>query len=404
MDELSGLPEALRKVALERFRLLQPHFEQNRPLRSVAHEAGIPYRTAQRWVARYQQFGLGALTRKRRADSGARRVISARFREIIEGLALQKPPLPISALVRQARQLANDLDESVPSYWVIDIVRQLPVDLLILAHQGTKAYSETFDLVHRREASGPNAIWQADHSPLDILLVRPDGEPEKPWLTIVMDDYSRAVAGYLLSFEAPSTLHTSLALRQGIWRKADPRWNVCGIPDVLYTDHGSDFTSRHLEQVGADLKVRLIFSMAGRPRGRGRIERFFSTLDQMFLCELAGYAPCGRGVREKPTLTLAELDSRLRTFLLDVYHRRDCAETKTPPAERWEANGFLPRMPESLEQLVHPAESKPMLATLARNSETSPSGRCGWKRLRDCNPLASATSNTPRRHFILTIG
>jgi putative transposase len=71
----------------------------------------------------------------------------------------------------------------------------------------------------------------------------------------------------------------------------------------------------------------------------------------MFLCELAGYAPCGRGVRGKPTLTLAELESRLRTFLLDVYHRRDCAETKRPPAERWEANGFLPRMPESLEQL-----------------------------------------------------
>ena len=26
-------------------------------------------------------------------------------------------------------------------------------------------------------------------------------------------------------------------------------------------------------------------------------------------------------------------------------------ETKTPPVERWEANGFLPRMPDSLEQL-----------------------------------------------------
>jgi putative transposase len=36
---------------------------------------------------------------------------------------------------------------------------------------------------------------------------------------------------------------------------------------------------------------------------------------------------------------------------LDVYHRRDNAETKTPPIERWEANGFLPRMPDSLEQL-----------------------------------------------------
>jgi len=35
--------------------------------RSVAAAAGIPYRTAQRWVNRYHQFGLAALARKRRA-------------------------------------------------------------------------------------------------------------------------------------------------------------------------------------------------------------------------------------------------------------------------------------------------------------------------------------------------
>src|SRR2546428_14138847 len=100
-----------------------------------------------------------------------------------------------------------------------------------------------------------------------------------------------------LSFEAPSTLSTALALRQGIWRKDETRWSVCGNPDVLYTDHGSDFTSHHLEQVGADLKIRLVFSMQGKPRGRGKIERFFSTVTDMFLCELDGYAPPGDGVR-----------------------------------------------------------------------------------------------------------
>ena len=71
----------------------------------------------------------------------------------------------------------------------------------------------------------------------------------------------------------------------------------------------------------------------------------------MFLCELDGYAPGGGAVRGKPALTLADFDARFRTFLLDVYHRRKCAETKTPPVECWEANGFLPRMPDSLEQL-----------------------------------------------------
>jgi len=70
------------------------------------------------------------------------------------------------------------------------------------------------DVEDRAEGAGPNAVWQADHTPLDILLVRPDGNAAKPWLTVVLDDYSRAVAGYLLSVEDPSTLHTSLALRQ----------------------------------------------------------------------------------------------------------------------------------------------------------------------------------------------
>lgn len=257
-----------------------------------------------------------------------------------------------TVIYRQVVRFSKDLGEKAPSYGtVFNIVRSLGADLVTLAHEGTKAYSNTFELVHRREANGPNAIWQADHTPLDILLVRSDGEVAKPWLSVVIDDYSRAVAGYFLSFEDPSALHTSLALRQAIWRKEDSRWIVCGIPDVLYTDNGSDFTSRHLEQVGADLKIRLVFSIPGKPRGRGRIERFFSTVSEMFLCELDGYAPAGGAVRGKPTLTLADFDARFRTFLLDVYHRRECAETKIPPAERWEANGFLPRMPDSLEQL-----------------------------------------------------
>jgi len=351
MDELAGLSEDARKRAMERFRLLQPHLEQNEPLVAVAKAAGLAYRTAHRLVSQYRRDGLVALVRKKRTDRGQRRAVSDKLKAAIEGLALQKPPLPVSALHRRVIKLAQEIGEPPPSYGtVFNIVRGLPSDLVTLAHDGPKAYADAFELVHRREAQSPNAIWQADHTPLDILLLRPDGTVAKPWLTTVIDDHSRAVAGYFLSFDEPSALHTSLALRQAIWRKEDPRWIICGIPDVLYTDNGSDFTSQHLEQVGADLKIRLVFSIPGKPRGRGRIERFFSTVNEMFLCELNGYAP-GGGVRGKPTLTLAEFDALFRAFLLDVYHRRENAETKTPPVERWEAKGFLPRMPDSLEQL-----------------------------------------------------
>jgi putative transposase len=111
-------------------------------------------------------------------------------------------------------------------------------------------------------------------------LLKEDGSKARPWLTIVIDDYSRAIAGYYLGFDAPSSIRTSLALRQGIWRKGHPHWQICGVPDVLYTDNGADFTSKHLRQVAADLKIRLVFSIPGKPQGRGRLSdsRNFVTL------------------------------------------------------------------------------------------------------------------------------
>jgi len=126
---------------------------------------------------------------------------------------------------------------------------------------------------------------------------------------------------------------------------------ACGIPDVFYTDHGSDFTSQHLEQVAADLNIRLSFSIVGRPRGRGKVERFFETVNQLLLCDLPGYAPAGSGTRAKPVLTLNQLDARFRTWLIDEYHQDVHSETGVAPQARWESDGFLPRLPDSLEQL-----------------------------------------------------
>jgi putative transposase len=77
---------------------------------------------------------------------------------------------------------------------------------------------------------------------------------------------------------------------------------------VLYTDHGSDFTSRHLEQVCADLKIRAVFSPPGQPRSRGKVERLVLTVNQMCLPALPGYAPRSTKDRaEQVQLTLSEL-------------------------------------------------------------------------------------------------
>lgn len=230
-------------------------------------------------------------------------------------------------------------------------MRALDPALVTLAHEGDPAYRDRYELVHRREAGQPNEIWQADHTPLDIRVLDARGQAARPWLMVILDDHSRAVAGFRVGVEAPSALRTALALRQAIWPKGDARWPVCGIPDTFSTDHGRDFTSHHLEQTAAALKMRLIFSLPGVPRGRGRIERFFETVNQLFLSTLPGYAPDGATPAPTPILTLAELDVRLGDFLRDDYHRRRHGETGLAPTERWETGGFLLRLPATLEQL-----------------------------------------------------
>jgi leucine-zipper of insertion element IS481 len=60
--------ESARTIALERFRILQPHLEQERFLTKVARDAGIPYRRAQRWVTGDRKYGLIGLTRGERDD------------------------------------------------------------------------------------------------------------------------------------------------------------------------------------------------------------------------------------------------------------------------------------------------------------------------------------------------
>ena len=163
-----------------------------------------------------------------------------------------------------------------------------------------------------------------------------------------MDDFSRAIAGYYLAFEPPSLAAHLSCLAPGHLEQGDAHWPICGIPEILYTDNGSDFTSHHLAQVAPDLKMRLVFSTPGKPQGRGRIERFFRTVNEMLLCDLDGYT---RRSRRQPGLTLDRLEEQFRVFLLEVYHRRASSGDRDRPHRALGGRRLSTRMPDSLEQL-----------------------------------------------------
>ncbi len=346
----AAFPEDRRREAMARLAVLRPALEEEVPLARAAAEAGVPLRTAQRWLARYRRDGMQALARPVRRDAGRRR-LRPELVALVEGLGLQRPRRSAAAIHRRAAEAARAEGWPAPSYAAVHaILAAIDPAMVTLAQDGPAAFRDRFELVHRHRAKAPNALWQADHTLLDILVLDPRGKPARPWLTTVIDDHSRAVAGYMAFLGAPSALNISLALRQAIGRKADPAWAVCGIPDALYVDHGSDFTSAHLEQVAAELRIRLIRSAVARPQGRGKVERLFGTITTELLPELPGHLVGGRPA-SAPRLSLAELDRAIGAFVVGTYNLRPHSEIGEAPREAWAAGAFLPRLPESLEEL-----------------------------------------------------
>ena len=124
----------------------------------------------------------------------------------------------------------------------------------------------------RFQADYPNELWTGDalHGP--VIGAR------KAILFAFIDDCSRVVPGHRWSY-SEDTLAAQAALRRGILAR--------GLPSTCYLDNGSPFVSRQLLRALAVLGVRLVHSRPGRPEGRGKIERFFRTVREQFLVEVA---------------------------------------------------------------------------------------------------------------------
>jgi putative transposase len=115
-----------------------------------------------------------------------------------------------------------------------------------------------------------------------------------------------------------------------------------------------------VQALAADLKIELLHSQKGRPQGRGKIERFFRTVEQELLVDLPGYAPkvdwrlqaeSDRQSKPGACLTIAEFDAIFRSWLLEQYHTQAQEGIGEAPMRRWEAGGMVPVLPPSLEHL-----------------------------------------------------
>lgn len=110
------------------------------------------------------------------------------------------------------------------------------------------------------------------HGPHLLTPGRRDGA--KTFLLAFLDDATRMVPfGAFYASENAACFQD--ALKQAmLGRKVYRR---------LYCDNGSTYRTHHLEVICATLSIVLIHSRPHKPRGRGKIERFFRTVRSAFL-------------------------------------------------------------------------------------------------------------------------
>lgn len=161
-----------KRSSLEKHHLIFPIMEREMTMVEVSKSEGIPVRTLAYWVKRFSEKGVAGLHRAKRKDSGISRIMSKELNELIQGMALQKPKLTISAIHRKIVLLSKRSSLKAPSYeTVYGIVKEIDPALLTLALDGSKVYQQKYELIYRRECNTPNEIWQCDHTELDIYII-----------------------------------------------------------------------------------------------------------------------------------------------------------------------------------------------------------------------------------------
>ncbi|CAN7659828.1 DDE-type integrase/transposase/recombinase [Phenylobacterium sp. LjRoot225] len=217
----------------------------------------------------------------------------------------------------------------------------------------------------------PNAVWQIDHSPADVILVDASTRAPigRPWVTLIIDVASRVVTGLHVSLDAPSAVSVGMAMRHAILPKAEALaergiaadWPAFGTPELIHSDNGADFRSRSFARACANLGIETDRRPVGAPRYGGHIERLIgSVMQEMHLVPGTTFSNVAeRGAYDSDAaavMTVEEFEAWLWRFVAGDYNRRIHTSLMAPPLETWRRlcnqQGVTPRMPADLDALA----------------------------------------------------
>lgn len=193
----------------------------------AAQKLGVSLRSVQRLMQAWQAEGLAGLTRRTRSDEGTVRV-SEEWRQFIvktyrEGnrgsRRLSAAQVFIRVKVRAAALGEREYPSRPTVYRILKPYREKRQRKRALGWRGERLSLKTREGLEI-SVEWSNQVWQADHTKVDVLVADRTGVVlGRPWLSTVVDTYSRCIMGIHLGFDAPSAAVVCLALRHAILPK-----------------------------------------------------------------------------------------------------------------------------------------------------------------------------------------
>jgi transposase InsO family protein len=267
---------------------------------------------------------------------------------------------------------------TTPTYKTFCILtRQRPAFEQTIKRQGSRAayaHAPLYLELHQtttRHGDRPFEIGHIDHTELDIELVcsvtgRNLG---RPWMTILVDAFSRRGLALYLTFDPPSYRACMMILRECVRRNGR-------LPQIIVIDGGAEFQSTYFET----LLARYECTKKTRPPAKARFgsvcERLFGTTNTQFVHNLRGNTQITRNVRqvtksvnpkELAAWTLGDLHDRASEYLYEVYDMIDHPALGQSPREAFRAGLEIGG---SRAQRMIPYDQEFLIATLP----TTPKG------------------------------
>jgi putative transposase len=270
------------------------------------------------WLYRFRRGQFAALYDQPRSDKGQKRTLDPSAIEALLNLRRLHPELTIPAL---EKELLRQGILQLGAYSLSTLQRRLAEAGMdrrslragaALITGPTKAF----------ELPLPNLLWMADAMNGPTLKQADKSSGLRTFLFALIDDHSRlCVHGQFYPNERTECFLD--CLRQAIQAR--------GLPDKLYTDNGASFRSQHLQIVCANLGIKLIHARPYHSWSRGKIERFFLTVQNHFLAQL----------QFQPVADLLELNRQFWHWVETGYHQRThSALQDQSPADRFAKAGI----------------------------------------------------------------